>query len=344
MHKACFQRSLHAETESPRLMSLPRTVRPVICPSVPVSSTQLVYTTTHPMPQEKAGHVLIRIKGFGLNRSEPFTRQGLSPGVSFPRILEIECVGVLHDAGGGEWKEGDVVAAIMGGMGRQFDGGYAEYTLVPHSSVSPVGGGNVAAVVANFARGLKYVEFSSQQAYSFSVLLRKNEPVEAQMQLNIQPSEKYNTFLCIHVDGNLLAAMMRAKNIQTLMSDTLIVALVVCLILTNLSRFKTMFLWVWDKLAPPPGPQMVTVIGMLPGAWKTEFDPMAALAPGKHLTMFGSNSVDMSTAPLQQIVDAVGRGEIPLNVEKVFDMADAGEAHAYTEANSAAGKAVCLVE
>ncbi|KAJ6461764.1 hypothetical protein C8R45DRAFT_941157 [Mycena sanguinolenta] len=41
------------------------------------------------------------------------------------------------------------------------------------------------------------------------------------------------------------------------MSDTLIFALVVCLILTNLSRFKTMFLWVWNKLAPPPGPQMV---------------------------------------------------------------------------------------
>ncbi|KAF7375241.1 GroES-like protein [Mycena sanguinolenta] len=61
------------------------------------------------MPQPKAGHVLIRIKGFG----------------------------VVHDAGGGKWKEGDVVAAILGGMGRQFDGGYAEYTLVPHSSVSP---------------------------------------------------------------------------------------------------------------------------------------------------------------------------------------------------------------
>ena len=41
------------------------------------------------------------------------------------------------------------------------------------------------------------------------------------------------------------------------MSDTLIVALVVCLILTNLSRIKTMFLWVRDMLAPLPGPQMV---------------------------------------------------------------------------------------
>jgi NADPH:quinone reductase-like Zn-dependent oxidoreductase len=94
-------------------MSLPRTMRAVVCPSVPISPTQLVYTTSHPAPQPKAGHVLIRIKGFGLNRSELYTRQGLSPGLVFPRVLGIECVGVVKDAGGGKWKEGDVVAAIM---------------------------------------------------------------------------------------------------------------------------------------------------------------------------------------------------------------------------------------
>ena len=31
---------------------------------------------------------------------------------------------------GGDFEEGTVVAAVMGGMGRQFDGGYAEYTCV----------------------------------------------------------------------------------------------------------------------------------------------------------------------------------------------------------------------
>jgi NADPH:quinone reductase-like Zn-dependent oxidoreductase len=95
------------------IMSLPRTMRAVVCPSVPISPSQLVYTTTHPTPQPKAGYVLIRVKGFGLNRSELFTRQGLSPGLVFPRVLGIECVGVVKDAGGGKWKEGDVVAAIM---------------------------------------------------------------------------------------------------------------------------------------------------------------------------------------------------------------------------------------
>lgn len=95
------------------IMSLSRTMRAVVCPSVPISPSQLVYTTTHPAPQPKSGHVLIRVKAFGLNRSELYTRQGLSPGLVFPRVLGIECVGVVKDAGGGQWKEGDVVAAIM---------------------------------------------------------------------------------------------------------------------------------------------------------------------------------------------------------------------------------------
>lgn len=32
-------------------------------------------------------------------------------------------------------KEGDVVATAMGGMGRLFDGGYAEYVVVPATQV-----------------------------------------------------------------------------------------------------------------------------------------------------------------------------------------------------------------
>ena len=45
------------------------------------------------IPKVKLGWVLIRVKAFGLNRSELFTRRGDSPGVEFPRIQGIECVG-----------------------------------------------------------------------------------------------------------------------------------------------------------------------------------------------------------------------------------------------------------
>lgn len=48
-----------------------------------------------PTPQVKPGWSLVKVKGFGINHSEIFTRQGLSPSVKFPRILGIECVGVI---------------------------------------------------------------------------------------------------------------------------------------------------------------------------------------------------------------------------------------------------------
>jgi D-arabinose 1-dehydrogenase-like Zn-dependent alcohol dehydrogenase len=55
-----------------------------------------------PVPTPKSGEVSIRVKAFGLNRSELFTRQGHSPSVKFPRVLGIEAVGVVEAAPGSE--------------------------------------------------------------------------------------------------------------------------------------------------------------------------------------------------------------------------------------------------
>src|SRR5215831_20271457 len=93
---------------------------------------------SRPVPVPQPREVLIRVKAFGLNRSELFTRQGLSPGVIFPRILGIEAVGLVEEAPGAEFSKGDIVATAMGGMGRDLDGGYAEYTCVPARQVQVV--------------------------------------------------------------------------------------------------------------------------------------------------------------------------------------------------------------
>lgn len=69
-----------------------------------------------PIPKPKDDQVLIRIKAFGLNRSELFTRQGHSPGVKFPRVLGIEACGLVEEAPGGQFQHGQVVATAMGGM------------------------------------------------------------------------------------------------------------------------------------------------------------------------------------------------------------------------------------
>ncbi len=45
---------------------------------------------------------------------------------------------LCSDAGGTNLAVGQTVAALMGEMGRAYDGGYAEYTLVPRERVLPV--------------------------------------------------------------------------------------------------------------------------------------------------------------------------------------------------------------
>src|SRR5437588_8712820 len=90
-----------------------------------------------PIPTSATGWVLINVKAFGLNRSEFHTRQGLASGVTFPRVLGIEAAGVVAQCPGGEFAVGQRVVTMMGGMGRTFDGGYAEFTCVPARQVIP---------------------------------------------------------------------------------------------------------------------------------------------------------------------------------------------------------------
>ena len=54
-----------------------------------------------PVPKPETGWALVRVKAFGIHRSELFTRQGHSPSVLFPRILGIEAVGQVVEAPGG---------------------------------------------------------------------------------------------------------------------------------------------------------------------------------------------------------------------------------------------------
>ena len=75
-----------------------------------------------PVPSVKEGWSLIKIKGFGLNHSEIFTRKGTIAESTDPFRL----------------PTGTKVISFMGEMGRAFDGSYAEYTLLPNQQIYPV--------------------------------------------------------------------------------------------------------------------------------------------------------------------------------------------------------------
>lgn len=92
------------------------------------------------VPTVKPGWVLVKIKAFGLNHSEQILREFEIENdyINKPIIPGIECVGEIADASDSGLNVGQKVAALMGGMGRSFNGSYAEYALLPVHHVFPV--------------------------------------------------------------------------------------------------------------------------------------------------------------------------------------------------------------
>ncbi|WP_294218127.1 alcohol dehydrogenase catalytic domain-containing protein [Pseudobutyrivibrio sp.] len=92
------------------------------------------------IPKVVSGWVLIKVKVFGMNHSEQMLREFEieSDYINKPVIPGIECVGVVEDPSDTDLQKGQKVIAMMGGMGRSFDGSYAEYALLPRHHVFTV--------------------------------------------------------------------------------------------------------------------------------------------------------------------------------------------------------------
>ena len=105
-----------------------------ITPGEKISFTEI------PIPKVKPGWVLIKIKAFGLNHSEKILRhlEIKESYIKHPIITGIECAGEIIDPSDTEFKKGTKVVGLMGGMGRSFDGSYAEYCLLPSHLVFEV--------------------------------------------------------------------------------------------------------------------------------------------------------------------------------------------------------------
>lgn len=92
------------------------------------------------IPKVVSGWVLIKVKAFGMNHSEQMLREFEIENdyINKPVIPGIECVGVVEDPSDTDLQKGQKVIAMMGGMGRSFDGSYAEYALLPRHHVFTV--------------------------------------------------------------------------------------------------------------------------------------------------------------------------------------------------------------
>lgn len=96
-------------------------------------------------PKAKENWVVVKIMAFGMNHSEALFRKFEIDNDFFekPRVPGIECVGMIEESLDDRFQKGDKVIALMGGMGRSFDGSYEEYALLPIKNVFKVNNTNL---------------------------------------------------------------------------------------------------------------------------------------------------------------------------------------------------------
>ncbi|MBR1889786.1 MAG: zinc-binding dehydrogenase [Alloprevotella sp.] len=93
-----------------------------------------------PIPKIRPEWVLVKIHAAGLNHSEALLRmfEANNDYINTPIVPGIECVGEIVETNNSELLVGDRVIGLMGGMGRSFNGSYAEYALLPARNVFKV--------------------------------------------------------------------------------------------------------------------------------------------------------------------------------------------------------------
>ena len=301
-----------------------------------------------PIPTPQEGQVLIRVRAFGLNRSELMTRKGLSPDVRFPRVLGIECVGEVEADPSGEYVPGQQIAALMGGMGRDFDGSYAEYTVVPKSITYPFSSTlswqQLGAIPELFQTVYGSLHLSLRMQAGETILIRGGTSsvgllaaqLAKQAGLTVLTTtrniDKKALLLANGADYVLIDKGSLHDEVRAIFPQGVDAVLE----LVGATTLR-------DSLAciKPGGTGCMT--GMLSESWSIpNFAPMDFIPATVNLTVFDSGQLRSSTAVFQDFIQSVEAGQINLPMSQVFGLNDIVKAHQLMERNQAGGKIVVI--
>jgi NADPH2:quinone reductase len=301
-----------------------------------------------PIPQPGPGWVRIAVKAFGLNRSELHLRQGLAENASLPVVPGIEAVGLVDAAPGSDLRTGQQVAAMMGGMGRAYDGGYAEYTMVPRSQVVPFRSDLPWDVLAAVPETLQTAYGSLTTGLDLragqTLLIRGGtsalgfataalaKDIGATVLATTRRRDRLDTLADHGVDHPILDDGAVAVQIRRIAPDGVDAAL-------ELVGTPTLP----DTLAATRVHGTVCFAGMLSNEWTVpDFYPISYLPRGVRLTAYGGDASDLPAEVLQSALDRIADGVFGLGPIRTFALDQIRDAHHALETNSGSGKIVVL--
>ena len=301
-----------------------------------------------PIPTPGPGQVLIKVAAFGLNRSELHTRLGLAQGVTFPRVLGIEAAGTVAACPGGQFPVGQQVATLMGGMGRTFDGGYAEYTCVPVRQVVPFRSALDWATLGALPEMLQTSYGSltvGLDAQPEQTLLVRGGTSSVGMATAVLAKRLGMTVLSTTRNPAKAAALDAIGVDHVVVDDGRIAGRVRDIVPdgvdTALELVGTPTLP--DTLAATRLHGVVCFTGMLSNEWTVrDFYPIDYIPRGVRLTAYSGGAADLPANVMQDFLDAVAAGDTVVPISRVYQLEEIRQAHAEMEAGSATGKIVVL--
>jgi NADPH:quinone reductase-like Zn-dependent oxidoreductase len=302
------------------------------------------------VPTVVPGWVLVRVRAFGLNRSELITRAGGSgDAVRFPRVLGIECVGEVADAGSEALERGQPVVAAMGGMGRDYDGGYEEFALLPAAQVIPVrttlAWAQLGAIPETF--GTAWGSLETLELAAGRTLLVRGATSSVGMAATTLAKDRGVVVIGTTRQDAKRAALLANGVDHAIIDDGHVAARVREIVpggadaLLELVGPATMA----DSFAALRNGARACLTGYLAEGWEEVARVRAEAARlGIALVQFGSNVIARASYAdtFQTIVAGVESGRFRVNLDRAFPLDEIADAHRYMEQNRAAGKVVGL--